>query len=107
MTGREGVMKLKNLMDKVMTANEIAAITGGNFTAVMIEIDGLSVNRLGVSDYLFFNWMEVIETIKEDYYQPIVDAIEHGILAKDEDNKAVFSLVNPVAHIDIVVREVK
>lgn len=100
-------MKLKNLMNKVMTANEIAAMTGGNFTAVMIEIDGLSVNRLGVSDYLFFTWTEVINTIKEDYYEPIVSAIENGLLAQDEDFKGVFSLINPNAHIVIVVREVK
>ena len=100
-------MKLKTLMNKVETANEIAAITGGNFTAIMIEIDGLSVNRLGVSDYLFFTWMEVIETIKEDYFEPIVSAVERFRLAQDEDNKDVFSLVNPYAHITIVVREFK
>ena len=100
-------MKLKNLMNKVATANEVAAMTGGNFTAVMIEIDGLMVNRLNVGDNLFFTWREVIDSIKEDYYQPIVSAIEHGLLAQDEDDEGLFSLVNPVARIEIVVRDLR
>lgn len=71
-------MKLKNLMKKVESANEIAKMTGClRKFRVYVEMDRLMQKNIKTGFDHFENWKDLISSIKDDWNESVVWAVEN------------------------------
>ena len=78
-------MKLKNLMKKIETANEIAECVGSHRVYAYIVVDGLTLGDWGDSQH-FYDWNHVAAAFADEYVEGVLIDVANENLCRDHVN---------------------
>lgn len=79
-------MKLKNLMKKIETANEIAECAGTPHVYAYIEVDGLTLGVFCCDSHHFHDWNHVAAAFADEYVEGVLIDVANENLTRHHVN---------------------